>query len=980
MAREPVDVFTPRHKFQDDVWGQINVNDLERDVIDTPEFQRLFRTSQLGFVDLVYQTANHTRGAHSIGACHVANLLMDHLDENCKDVNDNKNDGDRKSCVRLPVPISRAERTLIRLGGLLHDISHVPLSHDIERKTHKIGDFIKVPSHYGHYEKHDDYEHNPLLYRLLCSTDISVLARVLRSYSQPFYRLLTVYNDGKKPPSHLERFLGILGNLTPNNWNPEQELLPALLFHMLFHEDPDPKEADKWQPDIARTYEVQAEPWGLGPPNSPQDQLELHRWWYQPFRHDIIGNTLSADLIDYLRRDCQRLGMDRHIDLHLLNYYVLVRWDGGHKLNENKVDPLAERPQRYRCAINLHDSKRNTSRIVLVNDIFRLLDLRHEIHEKAVMHRVVQSANAMLSRALLLLGNLKPKLKDLACLGEPAHALQGEDAFFRALFDTCVPKPEKQEEIPPPMLPRVQDAYRIIRKLIERRVYRPLLIVPGDRAADRFSSFNRGDEDCPKMNLIEYKLRTLATIVDAPYYSPFLLFVSASVEKYLQGLFGTRDDLCRHVQSVIANAGLLDKAMAVVPSRVVIWTTPYKQLYKDPALVVALQDWLGQIDELKRGAGNGAEGDPLLAGLVEASIAAADGKYAALWKLYVFISDGLFYSGVINKLLGLSKSTRAWHWHKERLKDCQVLLMRALDKLGDDWAYFCRDKKGQDATKKERLNGRMEASHFHEIVEGWIKSFSTTEEATQDELCEFCGIDIDHYVHAWDASRKEVHSNCRDIPYKFDNASEATWTEAKAKRPGDRERDLVDFLEGPLEAKPETLTDREFRDLVDSFDGQAQVTLRAMQEAGADKGSFLKQFFWGDFPREPLALPEAKERTKHTAAAVALTGPGDKPASRARTAIVVDLPQTKDDFKRWLLREARFLKPHVKKQVTTNMEPIATFVMEHVEESMRAEVLVDIRDRLDNEARKIFNHVKADSVMKALTRRWPRERQLTKPD
>jgi hypothetical protein len=39
------DPFENRHKFQDDVWGQIRLNDLERDVIDTPEFQRLFRTS-----------------------------------------------------------------------------------------------------------------------------------------------------------------------------------------------------------------------------------------------------------------------------------------------------------------------------------------------------------------------------------------------------------------------------------------------------------------------------------------------------------------------------------------------------------------------------------------------------------------------------------------------------------------------------------------------------------------------------------------------------------------------------------------------------------------------------------------------------------------------------------------------------------------------------------------------------------------------
>ena len=37
------------------------------------------------------------------------------------------------------------------------------------------------------------------------------------------------------------------------------------------------------------------------------------------------------------------------------------------------------------------DSKRNTLRMELLNDLFQLLNLRHEIHEKAVFHRVVQS-------------------------------------------------------------------------------------------------------------------------------------------------------------------------------------------------------------------------------------------------------------------------------------------------------------------------------------------------------------------------------------------------------------------------------------------------------------------------------------------------------------------------------------------------------------------------------------------------------------
>src|SRR5271167_1489227 len=104
------DPFRKHHKFQDDIWGRILLSDMERDVIDTPAFQRLFRTSQLGFVDLVYQTANHTRGAHSIGACHVATLLLEALERNSKDTRSQHNAG---------IMITPAERVLIRLGALL---------------------------------------------------------------------------------------------------------------------------------------------------------------------------------------------------------------------------------------------------------------------------------------------------------------------------------------------------------------------------------------------------------------------------------------------------------------------------------------------------------------------------------------------------------------------------------------------------------------------------------------------------------------------------------------------------------------------------------------------------------------------------------------------------------------------------------------------------------------------------------------------
>ena len=295
-------VFEDKHKFQDDIWGQIVLNDIECDVIDTPEFQRLFRTSQLGFVDLVYQTANHTRGAHSIGACEVTKKLMNYLVINTAHL--------RKENIK----ISKAEKVLIRLGALLHDISHVPLSHDIEKKTHKIfykrnsnndDEQLKIKSYYGHYNKHDDYEVNPLLYILLCDEDKSILARVLRHHSASFYELLKSEkdNDGCE---HIKGFIEELLNIDKivkikEEWNPESKLLPNLLFHLFTYEDP--SEYENWNRKIAIGFDNNngkpiQDNWSLGPPSYKK---KLHNLWYQPFRHDIIGNTLCADLIDYLK-------------------------------------------------------------------------------------------------------------------------------------------------------------------------------------------------------------------------------------------------------------------------------------------------------------------------------------------------------------------------------------------------------------------------------------------------------------------------------------------------------------------------------------------------------------------------------------------------------------------------------------------------------------------------------------------------------
>ncbi|MGD9127444.1 MAG: HD domain-containing protein [Planctomycetia bacterium] len=87
-----------------------------RRIIDTPEFRRLAKISQLGLVSLVYPAALHTRFEHSLGVFRLALLFLKRLahDERFTQV----------------IDTSAAERFI--LTALLHDLGHWPFCHPIE--------------------------------------------------------------------------------------------------------------------------------------------------------------------------------------------------------------------------------------------------------------------------------------------------------------------------------------------------------------------------------------------------------------------------------------------------------------------------------------------------------------------------------------------------------------------------------------------------------------------------------------------------------------------------------------------------------------------------------------------------------------------------------------------------------------------------------------------------------------------------------
>ncbi|MBA2660888.1 MAG: HD domain-containing protein [Bradymonadaceae bacterium] len=83
------------------------------ELICTREFQRLRRIRQLGFANLVYHGAEHSRFSHSLGVTHIA----------------------RRMLGSLSLGLGDDERLEVLAAALLHDLGHGPFSHAIEKVT-----------------------------------------------------------------------------------------------------------------------------------------------------------------------------------------------------------------------------------------------------------------------------------------------------------------------------------------------------------------------------------------------------------------------------------------------------------------------------------------------------------------------------------------------------------------------------------------------------------------------------------------------------------------------------------------------------------------------------------------------------------------------------------------------------------------------------------------------------------------------------
>ena len=102
---------------RDTIHGAIEITPDERALVDSPQYQRLRNVKQLGFADLAFPGATHTRYAHGLGAMAVATRVFDALAPK----------------LQLAAEDRDRFRQTLRLAVLFHDLGHAPLSHATER-------------------------------------------------------------------------------------------------------------------------------------------------------------------------------------------------------------------------------------------------------------------------------------------------------------------------------------------------------------------------------------------------------------------------------------------------------------------------------------------------------------------------------------------------------------------------------------------------------------------------------------------------------------------------------------------------------------------------------------------------------------------------------------------------------------------------------------------------------------------------------
>jgi HD superfamily phosphohydrolase len=117
------------HEVRDAVHVFVGFDDDERQIIDSPAFQRLRHIHQLALTYKVYPGATHKRFEHSLGVMHLAGRIYEVITRS-----DKVSDSVRKAMPDRQQNDYGYWKTVVRMAALCHDLGHLPFSHAAEEE------------------------------------------------------------------------------------------------------------------------------------------------------------------------------------------------------------------------------------------------------------------------------------------------------------------------------------------------------------------------------------------------------------------------------------------------------------------------------------------------------------------------------------------------------------------------------------------------------------------------------------------------------------------------------------------------------------------------------------------------------------------------------------------------------------------------------------------------------------------------------
>lgn len=241
-------------------------------------------------------------------------------------------------------PLQSSEERFVRLGALLHDIGHIAAGHTVEDELNLIG-------------HHDSDERLSLLFK-----------DERRNWTDTKGRTL-----GELIDFEFSKYL-------PDDFSTDGIRASELVWVLIR------KESDN--DGDARINEIQSIV-------EKKNSIRLN------VCRNIIGNTICADLLDYLHRDWYHVGKPRPFDERILQYMEI-------RSTEEISNGVSCRPKASdEFVISL--GRRPKIRTDAVSAILELLEWRYQLAESILFHRTKVAAAAMLDRALYeLWGNDDP--------------------------------------------------------------------------------------------------------------------------------------------------------------------------------------------------------------------------------------------------------------------------------------------------------------------------------------------------------------------------------------------------------------------------------------------------------------------------------------------------------------------------------------------------------------------------------------------